>query len=374
MNIFRLIVVSIFCSVFAYIFYSLNSHTELVPWQRIVLGAWLFLVAGSILAMPLYFWSHPNRGETLAQLKLQVFFNGAQGYFSYLLVLVVFRDLISWIPSAAEATQGVFAFFAILLGPFVLNLAGRLPIIWGPFVKKVEIKSPRLPAGWSGLSIAQISDLHIGPGLKFDYIKKVVRMTNELQPDLIFLTGDIVDHLDRWFEKEIDWLGQLKAPLGVFYISGNHEFYWKYAPIAERLRRAGIQVLENESRMVTRAGLAPIAICGVLDFASAMFGGPGPDLKLAKAQCPADSFKILLVHQPKIADAAAAEKYDVQFSGHTHAGQFIPWSLVIGLFQKYPKGLYRVKDMQLYVNQGTGFWGPPDRLGTLPEITFARLV
>lgn len=378
MNIFRLVLVSIFSLLFLYLTHSILERAEIPLLGQIAVSAWLLLVATCILAMPLYFWTHPNRGETKLQLRMQVFFSGAQGYFSYLLVLVLLMDILGLV---GFEIRGGTALVIALAGPFFFNMLGRIPIYLGPFVKEIEILNPKLPMSFNGFRIGQISDLHIGPGLSFNYVKKTVERMNEQNPDVVFLTGDIVDHLDKWFMEEINWLKNLKATYGVFYVSGNHEYYWKYPPIAARLKSLGIRVLENENERLENADGDQIVVAGVVDYAAEMMKmldpqGPSakaPDLTAALEGCAPEDFKILLAHQPKMADAASAAGFDLQFSGHTHGGQFIPWSLMIGLFQKYPKGLYQVGPMQVYVNQGTGYWGPADRLGTLPEITLAIL-
>ena len=370
MKTFGFVIISAVTVVLGYVFTSLVYNSRLTGLQTVGLGVGIVSLGGLLLAMPLYFWSHPHRGETLFQLRLQVFMNHAQGYFSFLLFGVVLRDLISLIGFEFRSPE---ATLFLVIGPVIFSFVGRFPILLGPSVKKVLIQNNKVAPEWENLKMAQISDLHIGPGLRKEYVERVVQIVNQLKPDLIFLTGDIVDHLDRWFESEIAILGGLQSTKGNYFISGNHEFYWKYEPIAEKFRKMGFHVLENSHQAVESQGGHPLYICGVRDYAAEYFGLEGPNLAKSLQGVPDSAFKILLAHQPKIADEAAKAGFDLQFSGHTHAGQFVPWSWMIGLFQKYSKGLYQIQTMSLYVNQGTGYWGPPNRLGTWPEVTLATL-
>jgi len=298
-----------------------------------------------------------------------------QGYFSYLLSFIFFRDVIAFIGFIAGHELFLYnqpeAEF-ILLAPPVLMALGRLVVWLGPFTRRVKIYKTNLHEDLEGIQIAQLSDMHIGPGVSRAKIKSIVKKTNELQPDFIVLTGDIVDHLDHWFADEIGDLRQLKAKYGVFYVPGNHEYYWGFHPIIEKIEKLGIPVLLNRNLQIP-VGRAMVAVCGVTDLASKYFSLEAPDFSKASLGTNACDFKILLSHQPKTADEAHHFHFDLQLSGHTHGGQFIPWSLMIRLFQKYTTGLFKIGKMQLYVNRGTGYWGPADRLGTYGEISLLEL-
>jgi predicted MPP superfamily phosphohydrolase len=294
-----------------------------------------------------------------------------QGYISYLLFTVVIRDVISLLQEPVQlhlVSGSRFENTVLLFLPLLFDILGRVPLWLGPSVQRVKVPL----AKGQGFKIAQISDLHIGPGMQRGYVQKVVDLVNAEKPDIIALTGDIVDHLDKWFADDIHLLKNLQARFGVFFIPGNHEYYWGYHPVIKSMERMGFHVLDNKNKILSFAS-AKIAICGTTDFAAAMFQMEGPDLVKARAGAESADLRILLSHQPKIADESAQQGYDLQLSGHTHAGQFVPWSLLIRLFQKYPKGLFRVGKMFLYVNQGTGYWGPANRLGTWPEITLLEL-
>jgi predicted MPP superfamily phosphohydrolase len=199
--------------------------------------------------------------------------------------------------------------------------------------------------------------------------------------DILVMTGDIVDCDPVRYLENLWGLKELDAPEGVYYCTGNHEYYWGFEKIRKVFEGTKIQVLQNETASLTR-GQDQISITGLPDPVSKYF----PKARafswdeIPPAVLP--EYRILLAHQPYLADEAVHKGFQLQLSGHTHAGQFFPWNFLILFFQKYSKGLYRIKknkgekgleDLWLYVNQGTGFWGPPTRLGTYGEITIIEL-
>lgn len=242
----------------------------------------------------------------------------------------------------------------------------------GPKVKRVEVKLKNLPAAFDGFTIAQISDLHVGPTIKGKYTRKTVDIANALKPDLIALTGDFVDGTVEELLPDVAPLKELTAPHGVFFVTGNHELYWNGRAWSEAFRRLGARVLENEHEIIRREN-DKIVLAGVTDLASGSMGLPPSDPEKAAAGAPADAVKILLCHQPANYRRAREAGFDLQLSGHAHAGQYFPYTLVIRFFQKFYKGLNRYQDLQVYVNSGTGYWGPPFRAGAPAEITLLTL-
>ena len=172
---------------------------------------------------------------------------------------------------------------------------------------------------------------------------------------------------------EIAPLGDLRARDGVFFVTGNHEYFWDAAAWTAKFRALGAQVLNNEHALIRRGGAA-IVVAGVTDYSTRHMGAPhGSDPAAALAGAPQDTAKILLAHQPASYAAASAAGFDLQLSGHTHSGQYFPFNLMIGYFQRYYRGLNRHSDMWIYVNRGTGYWGPPLRAGVPSEITLLVL-
>jgi predicted MPP superfamily phosphohydrolase len=303
------------------------------------------------------------------------------GWLSFLLVLTVARDVLllataalpsltsghalvaessaAWVPLAALA--------AVAIGALV---AGR-----GPYVRRVDIPVEGLAPDLDGLRIVQISDLHVHPTTRRAYVQRVVDMTKELAPDLIALTGDIVDGSVPRLAPRVAPLEGLASGNQAFFVLGNHDYYSGAAPWTTHFEAMGFRVLRNAHVTIAR-GAAHLLIGGVIDFA-ARISDPGarprPDLATDGDARPA--FRLLLAHNPKIAPLAEQAGFDLQLSGHTHAGQFFPWTFVIHLVHgPHAAGLSRRGRLWVYVSAGTGTWGPPVRLGTRPELTLLRLV
>jgi hypothetical protein len=253
--------------------------------------------------------------------------------------------------------------FAIALGIF-----GTWQSLRVPDVRTIEITLPKIPMHLNGFSIVQLSDIHIGPFLKRDWLCRVVEKTNALIPDLVVLTGDMIDGDPEKLIDDIAPLGDLRARYGVFGITGNHEYYFeveKWLPVFKKL---GITMLHNEHKTLSLANGANLVIAGVPDQTERRFGGPGPDIQKALEGAP-DATRILMAHRPN--GVPGDIRADLQLSGHTHGGLlfFLKWLLAAfngGLVE----GLYDVDGMKLYVSPGTGLWaGFSCRLGVPSEIT-----
>jgi predicted MPP superfamily phosphohydrolase len=242
----------------------------------------------------------------------------------------------------------------------------------GPIaVKKVGVKLARLPAALSGMSIAQLTDIHIGPTIGRSFIEDMVERTNAIGADVIVITGDLVDGPVDELREHAAPLAKLRAKHGVYFVTGNHEYYSGVEDWLEELGRLGIRVLRNE-RVEIGDGDAKIDLAGIDDF-SARGGGHGPNLPKALAGRDSSRELVLLAHQPRAISEAAKLGVGLQLSGHTHGGQIWPWYYLVFLQQPYVAGLHRHGDAQIYVSCGTGYWGPPMRVGAPPEITHITL-
>ena len=241
----------------------------------------------------------------------------------------------------------------------------------GPIaVRRVEVQLPRLPRAHDGFTLAQLTDLHIGPTIGARELKAVVETTNALRPDLIAITGDLVDGSVEQLRSAVMPLGQLRARHGVFFVTGNHEYFSGAAQWVEEISRLGIRVLRNERVTIENKDSA-FDLAGVDDRSAARSGVPGhgEDLDRALDGRDRDRVAILLAHQPRTVQRAAEHGIDLQLSGHTHGGQIWPFGLLVRLQQHFLSGLHRVGETQLYVSRGTGFWGPPMRVAAPAEIT-----
>jgi predicted MPP superfamily phosphohydrolase len=239
-------------------------------------------------------------------------------------------------------------------------------------IEKVAVRLRRFPKSLDGFRIVQISDLHIGPTLGKSWLESVVAQVNAQNPDIVAITGDLVDGSVAELAEHVAPLAALKAKHGVYFVTGNHEYYSGADAWIAHLRTLGIRVLRNE-RVELGEGEAVFDLAGVDDFASGRWPGHGPDLEGALAGRDPSREVVLLAHQPK--QAILAEKHDVglQLSGHTHGGQIYPWGFAVKLDQPHLKGLERRGNTQVYTNRGTGYWGPPMRVGVPSEISVIEL-
>jgi uncharacterized protein len=366
----------LFLALPAYVGWRLFSALPIGPIGALI--GTVLLVAGCVF-IPLSVRSRSIRNQQLAD-RLSWVGLTAMGFFSTLLVLTVLRDLVllgarlflpaqqaqAWTTPSAQCAMAL-ASLITLVGLFI---ARRKPGI-------VEVKIPLtdLPQALHGFTIAQISDVHVGPTIKRGFVEGIVRRVNDLKPDMIAITGDLVDGSVQQLSIHTAPLAGLAARHGAFFVTGNHEYYSGERAWTEEIRRLGLQVLKNEHVVLNHDGasvvLAGVTDCSAHHFDPAQRSDPAAALYGAPAGAGA---KILLAHQPSSATAAASAGFDVQISGHTHGGQFWPWNLFVQFFQPFTGGLHRLKNLWIYVSRGTGYWGPPNRFGVPSEITCIRLV
>ena len=302
----------------------------------------------------------------------------AMGLFSSLLVLTMLRDvtllILALIGGAGDSFDRGSA-IAVPLLALGATLAGFFNARRLARVVEVDVPIPGLPKSLHGYSIVQISDVHIGPTIKRSYLEAIVARANGLRPDAIAITGDLVDGSVQRLSAHTAPLANLSAPDGTFFVTGNHEYYSGASEWIAELRRLGLTVLNNEHVIREREGDA-LMIAGVTDFTAHHFDpSQRSDPRAAIARAPANvKARVLLAHQPRSAEAAAAAGFDLQLSGHTHGGQFWPWNLFVPLQQPFTAGLNQAGAMWVYTSRGTGYWGPPKRFGAPSEITLLRLV
>ena len=230
--------------------------------------------------------------------------------------------------------------------------------------EKVDIKIKNLKVPYT---IVQISDLHIGGLVGQKFIREVVQKVNALTPDLVVITGDLVDIEIQSAASVLDEFKEIKSVYGVYYIVGNHEYFHGIEKIIESVKARSIRVLENENLYIGSEGEG-FNLAGVYDLFGYRMDAYKPDLKKALT-CKQNAPTVLLAHQPKFIEEVG-EGVDLMLSGHTHGGQIYPFRFLVGLAQPYISGLHQhTPNLQIYVNRGTGYWGPPMRLGASSEIT-----
>jgi len=373
-RIFIIVVCTVLALLHIYIGWRILPDLAVPTAYKVMGGVWL--LSSSVLVpagMRSRAWAHPPWSDRLAWAGML-----AMGLFSSLLMLTFFRDMLFLL-------CGMFNYYnASLLrdsAAMVPLLALAVSII-GFFnarrvasVREVDVPIAKLPPGLHGFTIAQISDIHVGPTIKHGYLDAIVDKVNLLLPDLIAVTGDLVDGSVKHLAPHTSPLEKLSARHGVYFVTGNHEYYSNANDWIAEIRRLGLTVLMNEHVVLTHQD-ATLMVAGVTDYTAHQHDeSHRSDPHAAMAGVPAHvAFKLLLAHQPRSADAAADAGFDLQLSGHTHGGQFFPWNLFVPLQQPFTAGLNRLRKLWVYTSRGTGYWGPPKRLWAPSEITRLRLV
>jgi uncharacterized protein len=291
-------------------------------------------------------------------------------YFLYL-VGADFVQMVSRRFLGAPDSAGQWAFFAAASLTIASASIGLVQCYVPIRTNRIEVPIAGLPDGLEGFRIVQISDLHLGPLLSVARVERIVAQANDLSPDLIAVTGDLADGDVEQERPCLTALGKLQALHGVRFITGNHEYYSGVRPWLQAVRDLGWKTLLNEHEILGHRN-AELAVIGLPDPAGKAMG-EGPDLARAMAGIPPGTMKLLLYHQPLGAEKAARAGIQVQLSGHTHGGQYFPWSPIVRMLFDHPVGLHRQGSMWIYTSPGTGFWGPPNRFLVPPEITLITL-
>lgn len=353
---------------------------RLMPDMGLGLGGMLagvVLLALSTVLVPVGLLSSSLRRRRWSE-RLAWFGLLAMGLFSSLIVMTFFRDILLLVLRVAGVAGPAFSHWSAVGVPLLalaVTLIGFVNARRLARVKKVDVPIAGLPEELHGYSIAQISDIHVGPTIRRPYLNAIVNRVNALKADAIAVTGDLVDGSVQRLALHTQPLARLSAPDGTFFVTGNHEYYSGAEEWIAEVRRLGLTVLLNQ-HVVRERGRAKVLIAGVPDFTAHHFvPSHRSDPQLAAAGAPEEvDVKILLAHQPRSAPAAAEAGFDLQLSGHTHGGQFFPWNFFVPLQQPFVAGLHRVRELWVYTSRGTGYWGPPKRFGAPSEITLVRLV
>ena len=365
---FVLVVTALVGAAYAYLALRLAG----VAWTRAALAVPFFL----IWIVPVHYWSR-ERGRTETWLDNAVHQASylSMAWVSFALVLTLARDgllfLTILLPSAKpHAVLAQAGTPMVLAGSLVALALGAATALRGPRVERVEIRVAGLHPALDGYRIVQVSDLHVGRTIRRRYVEHTVERARALAPDLVALTGDMVDGPVERLAPHVAPLGELARSARTFFILGNHDCYSGAQAWIDHFRTLGADVLLN-SRAVVAKGGATLLVGGVVDPA---YGKMPPDANAAAHPvCPAD-FRLLLAHNPRLAPLGARAGFDLQLSGHTHAGQFFPWTLAVRLVHApHVAGLSKEGAMWVYVSAGTGTWGPPVRFGTSPELTLLTL-
>lgn len=310
---------------------------------------------GRLLAWPAFLWMGTILLllVTLASadvLKLVLALGGADPDSAALL------DRARWLEGAAAILAASLTAIAILRARALM-------------VRAVEVTLDHLPHELDGLVIVQLTDIHVGPTIGRRFMDGMVAQVNGLNPDIVCITGDLADGPVHELRHAIEPLSHIKAKHGVFFVTGNHEYYNNVDEWLAAVTALGVRVLRNE-----RVTIAPgLYLAGVDDLQGRMRAGHGPDLEKALGGVEANAATVLMAHQPKMWPLAVKARVGLMLAGHTHAGQIWPFHYLVKLDQTIVSGLVRDGVSQLYVSAGTGYWGPPMRLGSTAEISRVTL-
>jgi predicted MPP superfamily phosphohydrolase len=291
------------------------------------------------------------------------------GFLLLAVVMLGVTDGLLWLlgagPAEGAARIRAIGVVGVVAVATAVGLRAALAI---PSVRQVEVRIERWPESLDGFRIVQLSDIHIGPILQREFAEKLVAEVDRLAPDLVALTGDLVDGSVRQLRDEVEPLGELSAPHGVYFVTGNHDYYSGVEAWLARIRELGIRPLCNQ-RVQIGDGDGAFDLAGVDDHRGDWVRGSSEDLTQALRGRDPDRPVVLLAHDPTTFERARAMQVDLQISGHTHGGQIWPFVYLVRLAVPQVSGLLRRGRSQLYVSRGSGFWGPPIRLFAPSEIT-----
>jgi hypothetical protein len=350
------LVIAILASSHFYIWWRFVHAVELaLPW-RVLATAAIALLAPSLPVASLGLGRMPRAKARPRAIAAYTGF----GFSVYLL-------LAAAVTHALCATTGLAPRTAAIAGVAAAALTviyGLVHAARGPLVRRVRVPLAKLPEAGDGYTIVQLTDVHIGRVLGERFAADVVAKVNALEPDLIVITGDLIDGRLDELRRHVEPLRGLRAKHGVYAVTGNHEYYWNAGAWLDHLRSLGLQILRNEHvRIADSFHLAGVDDSSATEDVPRAVAGRDHALPL-----------VLLAHHPRTVVRAVNAGVDLQLSGHTHGGQLLPLGWLARLFEPRVAGLSRFGATWLYVSEGTGFWGPPMRVGTSSEISHFTLV
>jgi hypothetical protein len=370
-----LVVLALLAALHAYIGWRVIPDMPVGIGVQLACGLWLL---ASLVLIPIGLLSRRADGHSAGAERAAWAGLIALGMISSLFVLTLLRDVLLLAAAIAGFHSGKLVADSALAVPLIaaaVTLVGFVNARRVARVVHVDVPIDGLPEALHGFTIAQISDIHVGPTIKRDYLDAIVERVNALQADAVAVTGDLVDGRVHHLAEHTAPLAKLQSRHGAFFVTGNHEYYSNAHEWIVEVERLGLHVLMNEHVVLNHEG-EKVLMAGVTDYTAHHFDpSHKSDPHRAAAGAPANvGVKILLAHQPRTAQQAADAGFDLQLSGHTHGGQFFPWNLFVPMQQPYVAGLKRLKQLWIYISRGTGYWGPPKRFGAPSEITRLRLV
>lgn len=389
---FLIIVGTAFC-IYGLLYVYL-ARRLLGPWKRATplrRFLWLLLLLAAPISL-LGWFAGRLFDRSLWTVGLQWVGLSIMGWFYISLVLVTVRDVGLWLfrvsrknatppPSKAEATgMSRRAFLqkstsiAVAASAAGVSSAGIRSARKTAALRYVDIPISNLHDDLDGFVILQLSDIHVGDTIGRTYVERIVARCKDVQADLIAITGDLVDGEVDELRHDVAPIFELNAPHGVYFVTGNHEYYVDALSWIDHLRAHNIDVLLDEHRVIAH-GDGTLILGGITDYsAPSIIARHVSDPHQAFAGAPSDGTRVLLAHQPRSYTQARGLGVDLQLSGHTHGGQIWPFTYLVLLQQPFIAGLHRIwGSMWLYISRGTGYWGPPMRVASPSEITVITL-
>jgi predicted MPP superfamily phosphohydrolase len=331
-----------------------GNHAHAALWIKLALG---FLSVSFVVASLLAF--------RYTNAALRACYRAAAVWVG-LLTFLFAGAVSSWIIFGVARMAGLDLNFhrtvELLFGTAVVaGLYGVFNASWTR-VTRTTVRLAKLPAAWRGRTAALISDLHLGHVRNGSFLRRMVAKILKEKPDVIFIAGDLYDGTAIDARRAAEPLNELVAPHGVYFVAGNHEQFGNDSKYLHAIAAAGVRVLSNE-----KVELDGLQIIGV-PYRHATQDGHFASV-LHSIRLDRDRVSILLTHAPDHPEVAEAAGVSLQLSGHTHLGQFIPWSWIARrIYRQFVYGLSRIGNMQVFTSSGAGTWGPPLRLGSNPEI------
>jgi uncharacterized protein len=363
-----------------------------IPVAVSIIQAFLFLVHLVLYTTWTFFWGAPESSHA-AEFRIALAILSVSFVAASFLAHEYFNPLVRGVYTIASVWLGFVNFF--FLAACACWIVYGVPLLFGVHLEKravaalcfglgllagicaivnaawtrvvrVTVKLPNLPAAWRGRTAAVVSDLHLGHVRNAGFLRRIVRKLSELRPDVLFIPGDMYDGTAVDVAPLVKPWAEFSAPLGAYFITGNHEQFFNPSRYLHAVRQSGIRVLENEKIV-----LDGLQIVGVHDHDSVNVEKFRSILR--QADLDRNVASILLVHNPHRLPVAAEAGISLQLSGHTHRGQFFPFTAIVSrMYGKFAYGLNRFGDLAVYTSCGVGTWGPPMRLGSNPEIVLIR--
>lgn len=350
---------------FLFIFFSIYFFMNYYVYNSIISGiratGWINLMLAILMIIGSSFFI---LGQFLKR-RYYVYWIGYIGHLwlgvlAIAITVLLLKDLLLLFANLnpKTATYGAMAFI------FAVNLLALYNASKGPQVKEVEVAFSNLPEELSDFKIVQLSDIHLGMFTSKKWVEGLVDKVNRLNPDLVVITGDMVDDQLARVKDFVTIMRSIESLLGVYAVSGNHEFYTGIETFYNFTKEANIKVLKDEGQEIGEY----IQLIGLQDKMLRKYDQTAPKLEEILKDCNPQKITILLSHQPIDFEKAVGKGVNLQLSGHTHQGQIPPMNFIVAMFYRYSYGLYKYRDAYIYTTSGTGTWGPPMRLFTSSEI------